>query len=50
MAESEDIKEIINQVGIQAVTAVMMALRDMDVGLRPIPTASLRWPQRQWHS
>ena len=32
MAESEGIKEIVNQVAIQAVTTVMMALKDVDVG------------------
>ena len=32
MAESEGIQAIVNQVAIQAVTAVMMALRDADAG------------------
>ena len=33
MAESEGIQAIVNQVAIQAVTAVMMVLRNTDMGL-----------------
>ena len=32
MAESEISQEIVNKAAIQAVTAVMMALRDVDMG------------------
>ena len=32
MAESEDMKDIVNQVAVQAAIAVMMVLRDTDVG------------------
>ena len=32
MATSEGIQEIVNQVAVQAVTAVIMVLRDADVG------------------
>ena len=32
MAESEGVKEIVNQVAVQVATAVMMAFSDTDVG------------------
>ena len=32
MMESEGTKEIMNQVAVQAATAVIMAFRDVDVG------------------
>ena len=35
MAESEAIQEIVNDAAVQAVTAGIMALRDMDVGAQP---------------
>ena len=47
MAESEDIKMIINYVAIQAATAVMMAFRGVDVGPQPTHTAHKREPQIQ---
>ena len=50
MAESEGMKEIVNQVAVQAATAVMTVLRDVDVGPKPTPTASQRKLQRQRHS
>ena len=34
MAESEGIQAVVNQVVVQVMTAVMMALRDTDVGPR----------------
>ena len=50
MAESEGINEIVNQVAIQTATALMIALRDMDVGPQPTHNTSQREPQRQKHS
>ena len=35
MVESENIKEVINQVAIQVIVAVMMALRDTEAGPGP---------------
>ena len=49
MAEFEGIQTIVNQVVIQAATAVMMALIDADVGPHPATMVSLREPQRQRH-
>ena len=49
MAKSEGIQEIVNQVAIQAVTTVMVALKDIDVGLQPATTASTTELQMQWH-
>ena len=50
MAESEGIQAIVTQAAIQAVTAVMMVLRDADAGPRTAAnTASLREPLRQKH-
>ena len=44
-------QSIANQVAVKAATAVMMILRDGDVGPRSaINTASPREPQRQRHS
>ena len=40
MKESQSIKEIVNQTAMQAVTAVMMVLRDADEGLWLATTAS----------
>ena len=50
MAESVEIKEMVNQTAIQLATAVMMALRDTYARPLPTTTASHREPQRQWHS
>ena len=49
MVESEDIQIIVNQAATKAVTAVMMALRDADMGPQPAATASLRESQRLRH-
>ena len=49
MAESEDIRETVNQAAIWAATAVMMAFIDADVRSRLIPTASPRGPHKQRH-
>ena len=46
MAESEGIQEIVNQTAIQAVTALMMALQDVDEGPQIAPMVSLKEPQR----
>ena len=40
MAESEGIQAIVNLAAIQVVTAVMMVLRDTDVGPQPATTAA----------
>ena len=50
MAELEGIKEIVNQVAVQAATAVMITLRDADAEPQPTTTASHTEPQRQRHS
>ena len=42
MAESEGIKEIVNEAAIQSAIMETMAFRDVDVGSPPISTASLR--------
>ena len=34
MAEAENIKEVVNQVGAQVVMVVMMALRDTEAGIQ----------------
>ena len=49
MAESEGIQAIVNKVAIQAVTAIMMELRDTDVGPWSATTAIPRELQRQRH-
>ena len=50
MEESKVIHSTVNQVAIQVATAVMMALRDTDVGSRSAANiASLREPQKQRH-
>ena len=47
MAESEGIQAILNQIAIQAVTAVLMVLRDTNAWPRTAAnTASLRQPPR----
>ena len=46
MDNSEGIQAIVNYVTIQAATAVLMALRDVDVGSKPaITTGSQRKPK-----
>ena len=50
MAESEGIKEIVNQAAIQATMAVMMAFINIDAGSQPTPMPSHREPQRQRYS
>ena len=45
MAESESIKEIVNQMAMQAATVVMVVFRDADVKPQPNPTGSQREPQ-----
>ena len=35
IADSESIKEIVNQKGMQTATVVMMAFRDTETGLQP---------------
>ena len=42
MAQSESIQVIVNHTAMQATIAVMMVLRDIDVGPQPATTASLR--------
>ena len=50
MGESESIKEVVNQLAIQAAKAVIMAFRDADAGPPPTPnTKPERKPQRQSH-
>ena len=48
MAECDGIQEIVNQAAIQE-SAVMIVIRDMDVGSQLAPTASPREAQRQRH-
>ena len=50
MEESEGIKEIVNQVAMQAETVVMMLRRDVEAGPWLTTMASLRDPQRQRYS
>ena len=50
MAESEGIKETVNQLAVQAATSVMMALRDAKKGPQPNTMASHGALQRQRHS
>ena len=50
MAESENIKEVVNQAAIQAAVAVIMVLRDVEAGHPLTTVASNRKPQRQRHS
>ena len=38
MVDSEDIKQIVNQVAIQAATAVMMAFTNTEAGPQPATT------------
>ena len=45
MAQSEGTKEVVNQAAIQVVTAVKLALKDVDVGPHLVPAANLREPQ-----
>ena len=47
MAEPEGMQALVNPAVIQVVKAVMMVLRDADVGPQPATTASPRRPQRQ---
>ena len=49
MALYEGIEEIVNQVGIQTATTVIIAFRDADAGLQPTTTAIHKQPQRQSH-
>ena len=48
--ESNNTKEIVNQVAMQEAMAAMMALRDMDAGPWLTTAASQIEPQRQRHS
>ena len=50
MTESDNIKEVVNQVAMQAVVAVMMALRDMEGGSQMTTAVTHREPQGQRHS
>ena len=47
MTESKSIQTIVNQVTMQAVAIVTMALRDADVQPKVATTASLRKPKRE---
>ena len=47
MVESDDIKEVVNQVAVQVAMVVMMVLRDTEAGPQPTTTASHREPQKQ---
>ena len=49
MADSESIKQIINQVAIQAAMAAMMACRDSDTISQPATTRNQQETQRQRH-
>ena len=46
MAVSESMQAIVNQSAVQLATALMMTLRDADVGPQPASTAYAREPQR----
>ena len=50
MPESEDIKEVVNHVAVQAVMAVIVVLRETEAGPWPTTAVSHREPQRQMHS
>ena len=50
MAETEGIKDILNQSAIQPATLVMAALRDAEAGSQPIALATHRKLQRQRYS
>ena len=45
MADTEGIQEVVNQAANQAATAVLMALRGVDVRPYLAPTSNLREPQ-----
>ena len=47
MAESDSIKEVVNQVAIQDVMAVMMVLRNVEAGPQPTSAASQRATETQ---
>ena len=47
MAEFEGIEAVVNQATIKVTTAVMMAIKDADVGPQPATKASPREPQRE---
>ena len=48
MAESDNIKEVVIQVAIQATMTVMMALRDVETGSGMITVASHSTAQWDW--
>ena len=50
MAESQSIKEVVNQAAIHAAMAVMIVLRYTDAGPQPPTVVSHRKPQRQRHN
>ena len=50
MTESHNIKEVVNQAAMQAVMAVMMALRDTAAGSQLTTAVSHRKPHMQRHS
>ena len=45
MAESDYIKEVVNQAALQVAIAVMLALRDEEAGPKPTSTLSDKAPQ-----
>ena len=47
MAESEGIRELVNQAAVQAATAAMMVLRDVEAGPQLTTRASHRKPERE---
>ena len=49
MADSASIKEIVNQVAVQAATVVMMAVRDTETVPLPATTSNQLETQRQRH-
>ena len=50
MNESEYIKEVVNQLAVQAAAAVMMVLRNTEVGPQLTTMVSHREPQRRRYS
>ena len=49
MAKYEGIKEVVNQVAIQAAIRVMIAFRGMDAGPNLVPVSNAREPKWQKH-
>ena len=49
MADSECIKEVVNQAAMQATSADMMAFRDMDTWFQPATTPNQWEAQRERH-